>query len=292
MMRTSEGPEKPGPSRFVDRHALVAFFVLACGISWLPSLFEAHSILPLGPLFAALIVLGVTGGRRSTREFLRRIVQWRVGLHWYLLVLTLPAAIALLGAWLNVAWGAGSPEWDRVPAVADLPTEFLAVFILIGVGEEPAWRGYALPRLIASRPVLLGCLLLGVMHAAWHLPLFGLEFDIHNGPPWFVGLLGFTIFTTWLYHRTHGNLLLPALLHASVNITAHYVFNPLFDGAEALRLWWLWAALWSLVALALIIIEGPGLARHLFRSTTLTPSRTLSEGNTITVTPSSSPSVT
>jgi hypothetical protein len=35
----------------------------------------------------------------------------------------------------------------------------------------------------------------------------------------------------------------------------------LFDGAEALRLWWLWAALWSLVALALIIIEGPGLAR-------------------------------
>ena len=46
----------------IKRYPLVTFFSLAYALSWVPSLFEAHSILPLGPLFAALIMLALIGG--------------------------------------------------------------------------------------------------------------------------------------------------------------------------------------------------------------------------------------
>jgi membrane protease YdiL (CAAX protease family) len=241
--------------------ATVAFFALAYALSWAPSVWEAHSILPLGPLFAALVMLAVTGGWASVRHFLQRIVRWRVKPHWYLLVLGLPVALTAIAVWSNVLFGAAAPSWERVPPLAALPGMFLFIMLFIGLGEEPAWRGYALPRLTAGRSALSGSLLLGVLHAVWHLPLFGLEYDLQNAPPWLVSLLGFTIVSTWLVNRTGGSLLLPVLFHTSVNVTAKYLFIPLFDGTDTLRLWWLVGGLWALVALGVVAIYGRDLGR-------------------------------
>jgi membrane protease YdiL (CAAX protease family) len=72
-----------------------------------------------------------------------------------------------------------------------------------------------------------GVLALGLLHALWHLPLFDSEYGRTNGLPWLLAILAYTIFTAWLYQRTGGNLLLPALLHASLNTSAAYVFAPM-----------------------------------------------------------------
>ena len=228
---------------FVKRHPLIVFFGLAYALSWAPSLIEPHSLLPLGPLFAALLVLTLTEGLAGVRAFLGRIVQWRVGLHWYVLVLGLPLLLNALAVGLNLLLGA-QPTPDRIPPLADLLPTFLMVLFFIGLGEEPAWRGYALPRLSTGRSLLLGSLLLGVLHALWHLPLFGLEYTLQNGLAWFIGLMGYTLVASFVYQHTEGNLLLPALFHASVNTTAVYLFGSLFSGADTLQLWWLWGALW------------------------------------------------
>jgi hypothetical protein len=53
----------------------IAFFVLAYALSWWPSLLEPHSILPLGPLIAALIVLGVARGRDGVMDLVRRTLR-------------------------------------------------------------------------------------------------------------------------------------------------------------------------------------------------------------------------
>ena len=228
---------------FVKRHQLIVFFGLAYALSWAPSLTEPHGILPLGPLLAALLVLTLTEGWAGVRGFLGRIVQWRVGLRWYVLVLGLPLLLNALAVGLNLLLGA-RPTPERMPPLADLLPTFLIVLLFIGLGEEPAWRGYALPRLSTGRSLLLGSLLLGVLHALWHLPLFGLEYTWQNGPAWLIGLMGYTLVASFVYQHTNGNLLLPALFHASVNTTAAYLFGPLFRGADTLQLWWLWGALW------------------------------------------------
>jgi membrane protease YdiL (CAAX protease family) len=243
------------------RYPLVTFFSLAYALSWLPSLFEAYSILPLGPLFAALIMLALIGGRSGVVDFLRRIGQWRVGLRWYALALLMPVALTSTAVGLNLLLGAQMLPIDRMPSVSELPATFLFIGLFIGLGEEPAWRGYALPRLMVGRTTLAASLLLGALHALWHLPLFGLEFDWQNGPPWFLGVLAAAIVTAWMFNHTRGSLLMPILLHTSVNVAAKYFFSPLFGGADLVRLFWIWGGLWCVVALAIVAVNGVELGR-------------------------------
>lgn len=242
----------------ITRHPLVTFFGLAYTLSWLPSLSETHGIFPAGPLFAALIVIALTERWVGVKGFLGRISQWRVGLRWYALVLGLPVVLNGLAVGLNMFFGAHATP-NRVPPLSDLAPTFLSVLILIGLGEEPAWRGFALPRLSKGRSALVASLLLGMLHALWHLPLFGLEYDLQNGVPWFIGLMGYSVIVTWVYNHTEGSLLLPMLFHTSVNTTAKYLFNPIFSGTDLIFLWWIWGALWVVVAVTLVVVVGPSL---------------------------------
>jgi membrane protease YdiL (CAAX protease family) len=207
-------------------------------------------------------MLSLTAGWSGVKDFLKRIVRWRVAPRWYLLVLGLPLALTAGASALTARVSGSAPTWERMPPLSELPATFVFIFLVIGLGEEPAWRGYALPRLLAGRPVLVGCLLLGLLHGVWHLPLFGLEYDSQNALPWFLSLLAFTVVTTWLYHRTSGNLLLPSLMHTSVNVSAKYLFLSLFSAADALRLWWIFAALWCVSATVVIVATGRNLGRR------------------------------
>lgn len=238
-----------GILQILRRHQLAAFFTLACGLSWWPALFESHRILPLGPLVAAFLVLASVGTWSAARDFARRILSWRVGLAWYGLVFGLPPVIALAGTGLNRFFGAAPPAFDRVPPLADLLPTFLFIFMFIGVGEEPAWRGFALPRLAQGRSLLSAALILAVLHGIWHLPLFGLEYTRENVAPWMLTLTAYSVITAWLYTRTAGNLLLPAIFHASVNTSAKYLFLPLFADGDLIQLYWIWTALWWVAAI-------------------------------------------
>ena len=249
---------------WIRRHPLIAFFALAYALSWWPWLWTAldpqnapSTILPPGPLLAALIVLALTGGWAAIRGFLKRIVQWKVGLRWYALVLGLPTAITLGAVAINLQFGATMAV--QFPGWIDLVAQFLFVLVFIGLGEEPAWRGFALPRLMDGRSALAASLILGVLHIVWHLPLLGVEYDASNVLPWAIAVLAFSILVTWIYLHTEGSLLLPMLFHSSVNTSA--VLFRWFSGDGLVVLWGLFAALWALAAGIVVLRYGPALTR-------------------------------
>ena len=124
----------------------------------------------------------------------------------------------MFGAFLiNLSTGAPlKPDWTP-PALTGVLVQSVFALAWIGLGEEPAWRGYALPRLLVGRSALAAALLLGLLHALWHLPLFGVEYDLANGVPWAITVLCVAVVTTWIWLHTGGSLLLPMLLHASNN---------------------------------------------------------------------------
>jgi membrane protease YdiL (CAAX protease family) len=131
-------------------------------------------ILGCGPFLAAVVVLALTEGRTGVLDLLRRMVRWRVSPVWYAVALLLPAALPAPATWINVLLGAEPPTstaWAAWPGL--LPT-YLLLLLIRGIGgawEEPGWRGYALPRLMTGRTALAASLVLGVLWAAWHLPL-------------------------------------------------------------------------------------------------------------------------
>lgn len=176
------------------RHPLVFFFLIAYAGSWLIEVPIALSetgtgLLPftiprpllalaiaaatlLGPTLAAFIVTYMTEGRIGIRRLLRRYVLWRVGLRWYLFVLLGIPAIELLGA-IIVPGALASFQSLTLTLVLTYSVAFVSILILGGpLGEEPGWRGFALPRLQPLHGPLIGSVILGILWALWHLPLF------------------------------------------------------------------------------------------------------------------------
>src|SRR4051812_39273211 len=168
---TLQAPPRSGVKGQIRRHPLVAYFALTFIFSWLPVLPLTLSqdagvgVLPyvlgdtlknvllvltifMGPTLAALIVTGMSEGRTGLTRFLKRFVQWRVGLPWYLVALFIN-----MGIWLLAYTVVIGPQLlvAAVTHASLLVTTFLPLvafgMVIPALDEEPGWRGFALPRL-------------------------------------------------------------------------------------------------------------------------------------------------
>lgn len=216
---------------------MLAFVVLTFALSW--SLWFASGITsPAGPnplllllgVFApgivAIALTGLAGGRDAIVSLLRRLVDWEVSARWYVFAASYMLAIKLTAALVHrVAWGA----W---PAFGQEPF-FLMIAATIGstlmggqAGEELGWRGYALPRLADWFGLGPASILLGVIWALWHLPLFFAPVGDTFGqsfPLYFLQVIAISVTMAWLYSHTRGSLVPLMLLHAAINNTKDIV---------------------------------------------------------------------
>src|SRR5215203_5270171 len=174
-------------SSVVKQHPLVTFFVLAYALSWSlesPLVFLRDSLSAGAPpgiflaMFAsmvpsalAIVLTAIVLGRGAVRKLLGRLLIWRVNPFWYLVVFLGP--VALTGGVVGLNTLMGGPALSLGMPLLGVAF-FLAFSIFPGsaLGEEIGWRGYALPRLQAGRSALGASLILGVIWAFYHLPLF------------------------------------------------------------------------------------------------------------------------
>ena len=131
------------------------------------------SFMAAGPLVAALVVIGVVDGRRGLRELGSRMLQWRVGTKWYAAAILIPLGVAFGTGAMNLALGAPDSAFAalELSSLVLLFAMRLVVPVFAPVGEEPGWRGFALPRLQRAHSPLVATLILGVVVALWHVPL-------------------------------------------------------------------------------------------------------------------------
>jgi uncharacterized protein len=176
------------------------------------------------PAFVALALTAYCEGRAGVARLLARIGRWQVGARLYLFAIGYMAATKLLAALIHrVAVGA----W---PAFGHTPLPLMLGAILVSTwtqaGEEVGWRGYALPRLAAHLGLGGASMVLGVIWALWHLPLFFLQGTGSDGqsfPIYLLHVTALSVAMSWLYWKARGSLLLVMLLHASVNNTTGIV---------------------------------------------------------------------
>src|ERR687890_2711823 len=263
------------------RHPLVFFFIFAFAGTWLLEMpyvlsEDGAGLLPfssplaqwmmpvsifMGPFLAAFIMTGATEGREGVGRSLRRFVLWRVGLGWYLFVLIgIPAILVLSVIVLPgvLASFEGQGLASSGISLAPLPLLSLFVYVLFHgpLGEEPGWRGFALPRLQSLHGPLVGTLILGVLWGLWHLPLFFTpwnELTTFNVVVYALATTCLAIMYTWVFNNTKGSVLIAILIHASFNASVTGILAPLFP-APILSDYGLLPILGGFGALAVVLV--------------------------------------
>lgn len=226
---------RTAPSR---RSELIAYFALTFILSWaieIPLALSAQGLIPLlppmvlhylasfGPLLAALIVTLFSRGPSAIGRLLAGLVRWRIPRPYYAFAIAAPIAIfagIVLATWLV----RGTPpdlgllgDADYLGSLGVLPV--LALWMItFGLGEELGWRGFALPRLQATRSALAASFVLGAFWAVWHLPAIFYR-DTYMAMGWMVipmlitvAAVGSVVYT-WLFNGTRGSLLVIVLFH-------------------------------------------------------------------------------
>lgn len=245
-------------STWIRDHRLSAFFGIALFVTWLPWPFWALGLLsfahlPIGPLFAALVVIGIAEGAAGYRDLGSRLLRWRVGWRWWLVAAGTPLAVLAVAAVANVTvFGAPAPVLSSIAwgAVA-LNLVVRWVDPLDGaLGEEPGFRGYALPLLQVTRTPLGAATLLGAFAALWHVPLVTTgQLPLYGIPVSFA----ITFVYVWLFNHTGGSLLMTMLFHVvQGSITYGMIAG---GGVDAERMGVLAGALWILLAIALVVVD-------------------------------------
>ncbi len=102
------------------------------------------------------------------------------------------------------------------------PLLFIPFFfssILFGGLEEVGWRGILQERLKDRYAPLPLAIIIGVIWGLWHLPAFFIPGTTYELLPFMLQGLVFSLFLTWLFHRTNSTPL-AVFFHASINASA------------------------------------------------------------------------
>jgi membrane protease YdiL (CAAX protease family) len=121
-------------------------------------------------------------------------------------------------------------QWRDLGRFSGLPTlpwplTLLALLVIAGVAEEAGRRGWLLPWLLPRFSPLAAASLVSVVWALWHVPIFFLVQNYHDGGVAFVPVFVASLWCgsmelTWLWLRSGGSTLLAILWHGSYDLLA------------------------------------------------------------------------
>jgi len=206
-----------------------------------------------GPSVVAIILTRVYEGKAGLKEFLKRVVQFKIGWRWYLTIILL-VLLPTLGQLLIIRLLGQS--FNTMGFITQLGS-FIPLIIIGPLSEELGWRGYALDRLQTKWNALTSSIIVGTLWAFWHLPLFFMvgtsQHELHfSFVSFLVALIANSILYTWLYNNTNRSIWTAVFFHWLFTYCAQVVASgvtrsPLYN--------WLEYSPYILIALIVLIKE-------------------------------------
>jgi membrane protease YdiL (CAAX protease family) len=168
-----------------------------------------------GPFLAAVLVAAAGGDLRS---WLRKLVDPGAPPRIWVAAVLVPIALYVLALGVFLLAGGSFDRTSVLPA-AVVPAVVFATFIRGGL-EEPGWRGMALPVLQRRIGAFRASIVIGVIWAVWHVPLFLMPGSSQAGTPFWLyapAVVGISVIATWLYNAAGGRVLVPVVFHTLSN---------------------------------------------------------------------------
>jgi CAAX protease family protein len=223
---------RSGVAGWIARHPVTSFllwlFTVGQALAFTPLLIDvpvpdqvfivATSV--VGLFLPAVAITWISDGRDAAVRFLRRFVDWRVAIRWYVVALVVVPVVALVLARLILgAPAATSPSAWLDALVSGFAVSFVLTLVPNNWVEEGAWSGFVQARLQNRHAPAVAALIVAPFFALQHISL-----AVGNPLPLVVVLMTalavvaipYRMLTGWMWNRT-GSLLLLGFLHAAGN---------------------------------------------------------------------------
>jgi membrane protease YdiL (CAAX protease family) len=202
-------------------------------------------LVALAPIGAALILTFKENGWDGAKELLGRSfdhkrVAYKI---WYVPTLFLLPLLFILA--LGVAVLVGQPLMAALFPVVALPVVFL-LFFIGSLGEEVGWMGYAFEPMQDKWNAFKAALVLGLIWALWHIPLYiFLIADPVLIAAQVLSVIAMRFLLVWLFNNTGKSVFVTILFHTVYNVTisvlpVNLVISSLFLLVTALIVTFLW----------------------------------------------------
>lgn len=258
-------------SAFIKKFPAISLLILAMIFGAVPLLAIGIGVMPpaalqlcaLSSSLAGLVLVAVEGRKGGLRELLGRILIWRVGIKWWIIALFFSVVPSVAALYIFDLLGGPPVDWSGLPPLYTVVPMFILLTIAAGIGEEFGWRGFLLPRLQTRHNALVSSLVVGVIWAIWHLPLFFIQGSSqvgHSQGGLLPTIIGYSVVVivsaipfTWVFNNTRGSVLMAAVMHGAANTWGGYidVYRGHFGGIVT------FAAVSVLVSIIIIWIAGP-----------------------------------
>jgi uncharacterized protein len=248
---------------YIQRNPLASYFILAFLISWVgsfaaggPKFLSGEELtltdaslmfLPMlaGPSIAGIGMTAIVDGRVGIKKLFGRMRSWRHNWTWYAAAILIPPVFILVTLGILVLFV--SPDFS--PTFVALG---LVAGIMAGFFEEIGWMGFAYPRMAQKNTALKAAIILGVLHALWHIVADYIGASGLRGTYWlphFIAMMvasmtAMRVLIVWVYKNTK-SVLLCQVMHASstgflgvlVSTTMSPAYSTLFYITYAILLW-------------------------------------------------------
>ena len=203
------------------------------------------------PTIAATIVVFLSQGLRGIATLFGQLKHWKFAPAWYVrAILIFPATMLAVLFALSLY----SANFTPVLSLGIMASAGL----LSSLWEEIGWTGLATPLMLKRFSPLEVGLLLGLLHALWHLAasIYGAgafhgDLFIVNFVGTALGIVGLRIITLWIYAHTE-SLVLGWLTHAS--FTTGQLSLVSFDLTASETTIWNWAFALAVIGVAVFVV--------------------------------------
>jgi membrane protease YdiL (CAAX protease family) len=187
----------------------------------------------LMPSLMAIIFTNHFHGRKGLKELLKKLTIWKVNPLFYAFILFYSVASFYIPSFVCIIAGEDYKIQIKNQIFGfnlDNPLSLLVCLLVILIfggplGEELGWRGFVFPMLQKKYTPLLSGIIVGVIWACWHIPMF--LFHIEGYDDFIVYLLqtiSLSIMYTWMYNYVKGSILIPILYHCIDNFIPSICF--------------------------------------------------------------------
>jgi membrane protease YdiL (CAAX protease family) len=173
-------------------------------------------------LLPAFVISSAFSGADGVKQMLATLVRPTGKSVYYLVALLTFPVIHIVGVGITSILQ-GDPWFPQVSQGIDVAFAIFITFFSVllftgGINEESGWRGFAQKKLQAKYSPLVACLMLWFLMVIWHIPNDIVQYQLGGYLLKRFALYPFiTILFAWVYNRTNGSILAPAVFHASMN---------------------------------------------------------------------------